>query len=478
MTTLELTPWPAARIRALAGDRGATGAAALDAVVGLSGGIPLLADAVCRALRAGVDPSLTGALADAAATVLLHRLRGEAGRRMAGPLSVVATLDGADDDLLHALVTVPADAFDRLAALSVVVPDVHGLTVAEPYRTVLDLAYQWRHPNTRREIATRGASIRLGQIAAAHVPLRARLADQVLYLSAGKAARGDLFPELRGDLRVRRAEARDADDMGRLVRLWAGHEGLDTRRADRMLELWQSGPEHGFHVAVDPTDRPVGLLNLTPLGAASSPALEPLLQQYADAMVAQGPGMLNGLLSVDPDYPLAQQLLVRHILHESIAAGRVVVSTPWIPYQHLSARFGLRRLGQTRHDIYRCGRSSAVYTRSFAPETLSGWLRRLQGPRPGEPDAQQIAAVRRALAALGSPRSAPLVATPARLRAAIEALLAAADPVDAQAGQVLHTYYVRRAGGHDLVAHRLHLSRATYFRRLEHGLRRIAELIA
>jgi hypothetical protein len=204
-----------------------------------------------------------------------------------------------------------------------------------------------------------------------------------------------------------------------------------------------------------------------------------LLQQYADAVLAQGrPGMLNGLLSVDPDYPRAQQLLVRQILHESIAAGRVVVSTPWIPYQHLSARFGLRRLGQTRHDIYRCGRSSAVYTRSFAPETLSGWLRRLQGPRPGEPDAHQIAAVRRALAGLGSSRSAPPVAPPTRLRAAIEALLAAADPVDAQAGQVLHAYYVRRAGGHDSVAHRLHLSRATYFRRLEHGLRRIAELIA
>lgn len=43
---------------------------------------------------------------------------------------------------------------------------------------------------------------------------------------------------------------------------------------------------------------------------------------------------------------------------------------------------------------------------------------------------------------------------------------------------MLHTYYVRRAGGHDVVAHRLHLSRATYFRRLEHGLRRVAELIA
>nr|BFE56171.1 hypothetical protein GCM10020063_006970 [Dactylosporangium thailandense] len=42
---------------------------------------------------------------------------------------------------------------------------------------------------------------------------------------------------------------------------------------------------------------------------------------------------------------------------------------------------------------------------------------------------------------------------------------------------MLHEYYLRGTGGHDLVAHRLHLSRATYFRRLRQGLERIADLL-
>ena len=39
----------------------------------------------------------------------------------------------------------------------------------------------------------------------------------------------------------------------------------------------------------------------------------------------------------------------------------------------------------------------------------------------------------------------------------------------AEAGQLLLDYYVRRAGSHELVAERLHLSRATFYRRLRLG---------
>jgi hypothetical protein len=62
--------------------------------------------------------------------------------------------------------------------------------------------------------------------------------------------------------------------------------------------------------------------------------------------------------------------------------------------------------------------------------------------------------------------------------AAVVALAASSSPVDREAAAVLSGYYVRGAGGHDLVAHTLHLSRATYFRRLRQGLARIAELLA
>lgn len=63
------------------------------------------------------------------------------------------------------------------------------------------------------------------------------------------------------------------------------------------------------------------------------------------------------------------------------------------------------------------------------------------------------------------------------LRREIESLAVAESAVDAEAGQILSQYYLRRRGGHDLLAQRLRLSRATYFRRLEHGCRRLADAI-
>ncbi|MFD0637232.1 hypothetical protein ACFQ9X_42350 [Catenulispora yoronensis] len=36
-------------------------------------------------------------------------------------------------------------------------------------------------------------------------------------------------------------------------------------------------------------------------------------------------------------------------------------------------------------------------------------------------------------------------------------------------------YFVLRNSGHDALIHQAHLSRATYFRRLDHGVRRVAE---
>lgn len=481
MTTLELVPWSGAQIRALAAASGATGRAELDTVERLSGGVPLLADAVCRALRSGVAPTVTGALAEAAAGVLLDRLRSEARRPVTGVVPVVATLDGADDDLLRALVHPAPSTFDRLAGLSIVRPDVHGLTVAEPYRSVFDLAYRWRHPAVRSDLAARGAAIRAGQLTSTADPsLRARLADQTLYLSAHPRVRPDLYFDAVPALRVRRAGPDDADTMVELVRHWATEEGLDRQRAERMLATLLSGTDHGFHVAVDPDDRPHGMINITKLDGAA-PALEPLLQQYSDAVLGDdAPGMLTGMLAAAPRHPLSRPMLVRHLLQVAVASGRLVVSTGWMPYQQMSARFGLRRLGDTREDIYRCGRHSAVYTRTFTATTLPAWVRRMQGPRAGEPDARLVALTRDALAGLRSPRRATPDGgpPPAVLRATIDALAESGDPIDAEAGRVLGLYYAHRAGGHDVVAHRMHMTRSTYFRRLEYGIRRVAEALA
>jgi hypothetical protein len=58
---------------------------------------------------------------------------------------------------------------------------------------------------------------------------------------------------------------------------------------------------------------------------------------------------------------------------------------------------------------------------------------------------------------------------------AINDLASSADPRDAEAGRLLIDYYVKRVGSHELVAERQHLSRPTFYRRLDRGFTRLAD---
>jgi hypothetical protein len=57
----------------------------------------------------------------------------------------------------------------------------------------------------------------------------------------------------------------------------------------------------------------------------------------------------------------------------------------------------------------------------------------------------------------------------------VRELAAARPPRDAEAGQLLVDYYVKRVGSHEVIAERLHLSRPTFYRRLQRGLTLTAE---
>jgi hypothetical protein len=59
----------------------------------------------------------------------------------------------------------------------------------------------------------------------------------------------------------------------------------------------------------------------------------------------------------------------------------------------------------------------------------------------------------------------------------VRELAASKLPRDAEAGQLLAEYYVRRSGSHEVIAERLHLSRPTFYRRLQRGLGLVAERI-
>lgn len=273
----------------------------------------------------------------------------------------------------------------------------------------------------------------------------------------------------------------DGDDeaIGRLMRLWGEHEGLAERQVERMRELWLSGADHGFHLAVDTDDHPVGMVNLTPLDPVGAPALEPLLQQHADTLLDLG-GSVVGMMAVEPRAARAQAALVRHILTTGImrrAARRVHAVGP------LPGDVGaLRPAPRGRHPA----RPLPVRP---AERPLRPHVHRTQPARVAAPDAGPV---RRGTGPGGRTRPhraagptqagpdgrlRPAGASTVLLREAVEALASSASAVDAEAGEILRLYYLSRAGGHDLLAHRLHLSRATYFRRLEYGIGKVAEAV-
>jgi hypothetical protein len=57
----------------------------------------------------------------------------------------------------------------------------------------------------------------------------------------------------------------------------------------------------------------------------------------------------------------------------------------------------------------------------------------------------------------------------------ISELAASSQPRDAEAGHLLLDYYVRKVGSHEIIMERLHLSRPTFYRRLQRGFQLVAE---
>jgi hypothetical protein len=100
--------------------------------------------------------------------------------------------------------------------------------------------------------------------------------------------------------------------------------------------------------------------------------------------------------------------------------------------------------------------------------------------------------VRAALDDLGTPEAlgrSPLgrlpgvsregISTAADLRAVlvdvISELATSSQPRDAEAGRLLLDYYVKKVGSHEVIMERLHLSRPTFYRRLQRGFQLVAE---
>ena len=79
----------------------------------------------------------------------------------------------------------------------------------------------------------------------------------------------------------------------------------------------------------------------------------------------------------------------------------------------------------------------------------------------------------------GLPGIAHGESTASDLRAAlvdvISELASSSQPRDAEAGRLLLDYYVKKVGSHEVIMERLHLSRPTFYRRLQRGFALVAE---
>jgi hypothetical protein len=137
--------------------------------------------------------------------------------------------------------------------------------------------------------------------------------------------------------------------------------------------------------------------------------------------------------------------------------------------------------------VLRAGLPSAIIAATQATRSES-----TEGHWTLDPDSavrEQI--IRSALDDLGTPEAlgrSPLVqlhglskggSTASDLRAlmvdVIGELSGAGAPRDAEAGRLLLDYYVKKVGSHEVIMERLHLSRPTYYRRLHHGFRLVAD---
>ncbi|MBT2453137.1 hypothetical protein J7F03_40220 [Streptomyces sp. ISL-43] len=467
--------------------------AGLDLVVALAGGLPLVAGALSRALLAPTPPGVPGAVADRALREILADV--PLNRHLSDVLEALAAVGRGDEELLASLVEPPdgPDWFAALTDVALITSTECGPSIVEPFRTLLDLRYRWRRPIAHRAAITQAASRNLRLLDATADDTRRRaLAEHSLYLTDDPAVRRTLFPPAPNVPTVRQARPDDHDWIAALANQWARRGGHSIARTDRLLDGWLRHTPDGFLVVCDPDDRPVGM-SYTPLLTDRSVAvIEPMTRQHTDRLAVGSGGAFIGMATCEDGHPDAHAALLRRILIDGIGQRRLVVATPSPDYQQLVRRLGFGFVGTAHHEPSDGGQHAEIHELAFTtPDGMAAWLGRIATTGPAgavPPDLRWcVAEVRKALERLHDPTRLAqsslltLAATPTaqELRGAlvdaIGNLIASDDPPTAQAGRILDAYYVRRRSDHMGVAHRLHLSRATYFRRLDHGLTRLAE---
>ena len=235
------------------------------------------------------------------------------------------------------------------------------------------------------------------------------------------------------------------------------------------------------------TRLPVGSITLMLTGTAFLTATQ--LGRYSTILVALAVGVLSdaALVAVRPRADRVPAIRVFAVVVGALLSGVYLVYIAVGPGTWWPA-------DMTYGTVLACGivgglMSYVIFPSADATRAASVLWPALPQESSAELPDVTVERVEHALKVLHSTRDlaeSPLIGmgcvaapTPAELRktieSAIEHLRTSQFQQDAQAGQILDLYYVRRIGGHYAVHTRVGLSRAAYFNRRSYGVRRLVD---
>jgi hypothetical protein len=498
LRVVALRPLPPGDSRLLLERRGVTDRRALDEIVRWAGGSPLALGAAADALLAGEPLDLTRLDADAAlAETLMRRLAGD-------------ELDGADREVLA--VAAIARAVDA-RLLAAVLPGVdadhaeawlRSRSFAEPFGTRVTL-----HERVRR--AARGALRSRDPIHERE--LRRRTADHV----ADRIALGDLWmlpdlTELIDDPAVRWGISPSHAATYR----FGGPEPGDADRVAAALGVagttWWAGVRRWFdespqHVVVvrdrDDAIAYVGI-GVTPDGAPAWTGEDPVLSRWlADARtrVPNGRALLvrNAIDLCDPDEGTQSAAAALGNTVLVVGCGLSGVECIYFSPSNRTAalddfRAALDWVPAPALDVADGERTVRCYLQDFGPGGVVGFSHRLVYrdlglPQPPARPAMPVGAdaIRDALRSFHDPvalaasplaRGAPAAHRAESVRRRLREAIASSfgDTADERLlRSIVERAYLDPAGGHTRSEHDLHMSRATYFRRLRSAVARVCD---
>jgi hypothetical protein len=512
---IALSPLPDDQARRLLAHLGVAGEDAMSAIVDMAGGSPLLLCLAAEVLRSGTasglaDVGVPGEIARSLIARMSRELRRSDVRELLQAASLVRTFD---EELLTAMVgRVPTETVDALYDLSVVRATATGARVHDVVRQTVSAELRWRSPDRYDRLRRRAAAHLLTRPTATD---RVRAVPELLHLVGETIGPRRFFADAsdRG-VTVRPARHDDLAELESVCRRgthnfgWpSGHALRELRadftvamdwfvvatRADQVVAYSYSLPLHRqtWHTAASARGRYAAVL---PPG--ESAAIRQAPPDKPAAFLIAGTVALASHQSAEPALRFAT-FTNRHVRAPSVPRSYVLMPFD-SPFEATAISLGMsRRL--TGVDMPPEGPPADEWILDYGALGFPTWVERAlhlpdhESPLDQVPDDVLAGQVKLALEDLYRPPSlaqSPLVRLrcvdqsrgPASgLRALLLRLLDelrdAEQARDREAAALLRSYYVKRAGSHEVIAERLGLPRTTFYRRLHHGLRLLTDRI-